>query len=661
MCKDAIFYSGTQLWSYIDNSVTSNTLTFDFYTYQANNQTRLSTPKVKFVIYSKNGNSTSATLSSSELYKYTYNLNNIIVKKLSEHKNKIIEDKKYTDGFCMNLYKNNIYTTIMYNVQLDSPCIRFMIGEKETLILDADKVYIPLIDFVSMYMTLNNTFNAFPMMSYNITYMDFVKKSTTDLIDKINSLEDKISNISMNHNNVIEKTNIEMIQDVNLDNIDIPDEKVQETKSEQQDDFTKFLDEKRDSFELDLPKNDVKKNEPIVAEKPKVEIEHKDLFSNVVLKNDFKNLQVIITNSVNTDLPVDSFVKAVKNFSGIDLYDGIKNIDKYLLNYVVNKNIKFHVNRYIQKKIDFPKNINPIVLDENGDNEDKIEVMYQLILYYIYLSKVKSQLGEKITSAQENKEFLSFSLKTITSAFVFTYLIKVNKNILVGYLNNLYYRIRNNGFFDNFEKEIFEKTRIKIDVDSKYITDQIERIYDKVILVKDKLNIKNFLSKIMKLKYKDFEILNKDEFNPDVLQKICVIENHFMMNKMDQIYDTLKSTNDIPQDILKIYGIGDKKFDNTVLVKYIQNVDKNFKDLEQIRNINTSVRDILNNINIHEYSNKILKALYFWDITKLPSNITYEQFSKIVDNSNLDDSCLISLIMDDKYKIDLDFYNSLNI
>ena len=50
MCKDAISYSATTLWSYWDNRVTSNSLNVDFYTCQTNEQLRLQTPKIKFVI-----------------------------------------------------------------------------------------------------------------------------------------------------------------------------------------------------------------------------------------------------------------------------------------------------------------------------------------------------------------------------------------------------------------------------------------------------------------------------------------------------------------------------------------------------------------------------------------------------------------------------------
>ena len=682
MCKDVYFYSGTQLWTHIDSDVTSNTLSFDFYTYQSNSQSRLSTPKVKFVIYTKNSQSIAATMTVAELYKYIYNVNNVIIKKINEHKTYILKDKKYTDGFLHKLYSNNIYTTIMYNVQLDAPCIRFMIGQKETSILDTDKVYIPLIEFISLFYTLQNTFNTFPTLSYNITYMDFMRKFNEDINDKLISIENKLSKINIRNDEKIETLNCNNILD-DLKQITDKVEKVEESpvieqdkeevknESEVHSDFDDFLKEKPiDTYKLDLPEDKKKLNDVDVEkikDKTVKDVVYNDIFSNIVLKNDFKNLSMIITNSVNTVLPVDSFVNFVYSLTKIDLYKGFTDIDKYALNYIVHKNIKFHVNRYIDKKIDFPKKINPIIINDvewnsysTSQKSDKIEIMYFLILFYIYLSKVKNQLSEKTTSAKDNYEFLSFCLKTITSAFVFTYLIKVDKDILIGYINDLYIRLRNSGFFNNFEEDILKSQNIKIDVDCKYIKDNLSKIYDSVVNFKDKLTIECFFNKIMKLSYKDFKNI-KIAYNSKIIEDICLIESHYLLNKMDKLFDKIKSTKDIPIEILNKYGLENKKFNNEILIKFIKTVDPNFKDIEQIRNINKNVHDILDNILIQNYPTLILRALYFWDVEKLPNNITYDMFSRLIYDSNLDNTSLLSMILDDNYKFDSDFYNSLSL
>ena len=119
MCEDAIYYNGTTLWSHWDNDVTSNTLNFDFFTYQSNSQLKLQQPKFKFVIYSQSSTSSSVTLFNSELYKYYYTLKKKIIDNLNSHVQKIRIDKNYTDGFTFKCKNNNIYTTILYNELLD--------------------------------------------------------------------------------------------------------------------------------------------------------------------------------------------------------------------------------------------------------------------------------------------------------------------------------------------------------------------------------------------------------------------------------------------------------------------------------------------------------------------------------------------------------------
>ena len=134
-----------------------------------------------------------------------------------------------------------------------------------------------------------------------------------------------------------------------------------------------------------------------------------------------------------------------------------------------------------------------------------------------------------------------------------------------------------------------------------------------------------------------------------------------MLNKMDKLFDKIKSTKDIPIEILNKYGLENKKFNNEILIKFIKTVDPNFKDIEQIRNINKNVHDILDNILIQNYPTLILRALYFWDVEKLPNNITYDMFSRLIYDSNLDNTSLLSMILDDNYKFDSDFYNSLSL
>lgn len=696
MCKDAIYYNGTSLWSHWDSRVTSNTFNFEFFTYQTSNQQKLQQPKFKFTIYSQSTTSSSITMYSSELYKYIYNLKSKICNLnkgndniLRTHLTNLSKDKKYTDGFVHTTNsKNNLYTTFIYNELLDSPCIRFMIGEKEKSILDTDKVYVPMIEFYSLILTLDKAFDNYCLMSQNVTLLDYLKKLEDKIDNSINSFHDNINNIKKDSRCV--KEYIETTECIKLDSNDVKkndninheidelsidslDDELGITKTENKVDtvvvkddesddvsnivasdseFDSFLKENRDSYELDLPK-ETKQN----LEKTQKEIILENLFQKKILKNDIKNLDIIIKNCVNSGTPLDSFVNTVFDVCGLDLFNGISNGDKYCLSYVISQNIKYNVGNFISKGKKVPSTINPIIVEDKDKThiQDKIDCMYFLLMSYIYYSKIRTDLSD-IKDENVNKGIVTYCLKTITSPFVFSYMLNINKDILVESVCKLYNDLKYNSFFSEYENDIKLKTGISVDVSSVYLKEQIEKLYDNIQLYKDKLVIKNFFNKnIMMFNYEDLYNI-KETYNLEIVKNIVKLEHY--KDKSDTLKN-VKTTVGIPLNILNKLGISDHKFDNNILIKYIKLNFPEFKDFEQIKNINSSVYDILDNIDIKDYPLNILKALYFWNVDRMPKNITYDDFVKNINNSNLEVSELVSMIYDNRYKEDDDFYKAL--
>lgn len=642
MCEDAIYYNGTTLWSHWDNDVTSNTLNFDFFTYQSNSQLKLQQPKFKFVIYSQSSTSSSVTLFNSELYKYYYTLKKKIIDNLNSHVQKIRIDKNYTDGFTFRTRRNSIYTTVLYDNVLNDNCIRFMIGEKEQSILDTDKIYIPLIEFNSLYLTIYKAFENYCLMSQQVTMLDTFRKYTELFENKIDNLELSIKNIStVNVENTVSK---EIVKEPDV--VDATTTSVtEENRNEEQNSFDTFLTEKRDDFEIDYPAEISEE----AKSKTQKEIVHENFFPCLLLKNDFSNLDKIIYNCVNSKLPLDSFVNTVYTTCNVDLYDNISSKDKYAINYIVYKNIKGKVNDLITKKINLPKSIIPIIIKDDKCNQNKIDCVCFLLMSYIYISKINNDLSG-IDNYQLNKSFVSYCLKTITSPFVFTHILNIKKDVLINCIDRLYTELKNKKFFDKYLADIYEKCKINIDFNNVYLKEKLEEIYDNIQKLKDKLDVSFFFKKISKiLKYDDFDIIKT--YNSDIITKIIDIENNKSVN----------STSDIPIEILQKYNINEHKYNNSILIKYIKSVKPDFKDIEQIKNINVSVKDIINDIDINTYDLNILKALYFWNVNTLPRNITYDGFCKIVNDSSLKENELISMILDDKYKIDNNFYDSIEL
>ena len=651
MCDNAIYYNGTTLWSHWDNDVTSNTLNFDFFTYQTNTQLRLQQPKFKFVIYSQSSTNSNVTLFNSELYKYYYILKKKIIDNLNNHLQNLNTNKKYTDGFTFRTRRNSIYTTILYNNVLNDNCIRFMIGEKEQSILDTDKIYIPLIEFNSLFLTIYKAFENYCVMSQQVTICDMFKKYTENFENKFNDLNLKLDNLDISvepertvntEPKVIEKVNID------LDNIsESINEKTEEKPEEngEQNSFNDFLNENRDSFELDYPQEMSEE----AKSKTQKEIVHENFFPYKLLKDDFSNLDKIIYNCINSKLPLDSFVKIVYDTCNVDLYSDINIKDKYAINYIITKNIKYKINELISKKENLPKSIVPIIIKNNVTTQEKIDCVCFLLMSYVYLSKVNNDLVN-IKDFDLNKSLVSYCLKTITSPFVFTHILDIKKDVLISCIDRLYNELKEKKFFDKYQSDIYNKTKINIDFNSVYLKEKIEDIYNNIQKLKDKLDISNFFKKSSKvIEYSDFD--NIKEYNSNIIVKIIDIEN----NK------DVTSTDDIPNHILKKYGISNIKYDNNILIKFICSKYPDFKDIEQIKNINVSIKDIIKDININDYPLEVLKALYFWNVNSLPKNIKYDEFCKLIDSSNLKENELISMILDDKYKIDNDFYNSIKL
>lgn len=136
---------------------------------------------------------------------------------------------------------------------------------------------------------------------------------------------------------------------------------------------------------------------------------------------------------------------------------------------------------------------------------------------------------------------------------------------------------------------------------------------------------------------------------------------HFMkFGKIGQNIN-LKSYDDVPMNILKVYGIKTLKFDNTIIIEYFKKHHEGFKDFEKIKKINKNVYDIINDIEIMTYDTDVLKALYFWDTERLSRDITLFKFEEIIENCKLEKNQLISLILDPCKHTDNSFYTSFLI
>lgn len=677
-------FFGMRVWSHFDSVVSNNALNLEYFYFLKNKI--ISQPKYKLVISGKSANKDSRiTLDSSNLYKLSYQIKSEILKNIKQDIEKFKTDQKWSHGFCFSsAYNKNLYITIMWNDLSNSPVIRFMIGEKERTILDSDKVYIPLVEFFSFCEILNQSFNNYVNLCSNceltgkIHMMGHIDISDNEVkIDNNPDLDNVgiplISNISSNQtevnsvevirdDDIIDKkpevVKEDLLGDITLDTVkteikkEVVVENTSENDSETQSDFDNFLVNNRDKFELDIPK-DTDEEHHI-----KNELEKPSKFIEKICNNDFTYLEQLMFNTVNQNVPIKTFIDLIKEKCEIDFSAGISKKDFISMNYVTTNALKYNMNQFLEKKCKLPANITPIIVESNDSNLDKIDTMYYLLLFYIYLSKVKVILNEKNNNSIDNKEFFSYALKAITNPLVFSYLPGIQLDVLKSETLKRFNKLVESKFFDKFVESINSNIHVKISIGNDQISENIEKIYNSVIKFKDKLHISNaFDKRYCKLTYDHMDYIE----SIDILAKVIHFDMHFMkFGKIGQNIN-LKSYDDVPMNILKVYGIKTLKFDNTIIIEYFKKHHEGFKDFEKIKKINKNVHDIINDIEIMTYDTEVLKALYFWDTERLSRDITLFKFEEIIKNCKLEKNQLISLILDPCKHTDNSFYTSFLI
>ena len=662
--SDVEFFN-LRVWTYYDAYVSNNLVSIELFNTYSNNN--IGCPRCRFCI----GRNGSVNLDISQLYRFSKMIKSLIINKLNEHKEKINNDKKYTDGFSLEA-KKNIYITYMWSASNNAPCIRIMIGDKVQTVLDSDKVYVPIIEFMSFYEIIEQIFHN----HVNSTFNNYLAYQLKFLNDKQKNFEEMMQNLQISKSqqsiSSVPESVIPVIDNISLDNDpkeptelkeseSKPEEEpvIEEKESEKQNEFDDFLKNNRDSFQIDLGDFKIENVKEEVQKKTEREIENTSKFLNDVLRNDFCNLESIITNCVNSKLPFDSFVKTVELSTGVNLYNGFSNADINSLNYLIARNIKHNVNLYINKKIKLPNATLPILVDNATNTFDTIDIMYQLFLSYVYITKIRTLLKEKVNSDSDNEDFFAYCLKTITSPIVFSFLLKVDREVFKNSIVRIYKNNLDVGFYNNFEEKIKKYKVTSFVLTDEFIQDQALRIYDSAKKMIDKLSIDNFYNnKILILKHSDF--VAHSDLTLESVYNLCELDWCYIYccGKIDNSKLNISSYDNIPLTLLKKYGLEDQKHSNEVLVRYFTINFPEFRDLEQIKKINNNVYDILDDIDIIDYPDNALKALYYWDINKLPKNISYLSFLNIVNNSSLTRNMLITMILNRVSEKDDTFYNS---
>lgn len=683
MCdqSEIVFY-GMSLWSFYDSVISTNSLNFDYYAY--NKDERLASPKFKFGIYGKAAEGSKVNLGSSELYRFTYLIKSKILKVVKSTLDQMKTDQDYSVGCSYNNGKGkNIYVTLMWNSISNDAVVRFMIGEKEKTILESDKVYIPIVEFFSLCEILDQAFKNYITLCSTVVQENSVRR-LYDLIETKQSM--MVSYQESSSHNTNESSNNEPLtltpenllsdsdkSEETTDNKDdqkivelvaeIPKTSEQKENEAGQSDFDSYLKVNRDTMELDMAKS----IDQLVAEESVKDVEAaKNNVEEIIVtskfidkfcQNDFSKLEEILMNGCNEDLPFDSFVNTIKQFTDIDFRDGITDKDYLACNYCIARQVKTRVGLLIEKQINLPSSIAPIVIKNDKRSNDKLDTAYYLLLFYIYMSKVRTALIDKSKNSIDNKDLFTYLLKMVTNPLVFAYVTEVSEAVAKSEIVRRYYQLINNGFFNNFIENIKGKIfGATFNITENEITEAIGKIYLNLNKFGDKLNPSiMFDTSFMKLSYDDFN----NGLSIDNLKKVIHLDSSlFKFKKINLNELSINSTDDLPVWILNKFDIKTAKFDTSIIQKYFRDNYKDSKQLEHISKINKNVYDILDELDLTEFDAKALRALYFWDTETLPKTLTYLQFKKMIDSSSLDVNHLISMIVKREKVTDPNFFSS---
>jgi len=653
-----------KLWEYTDSQITSNILNVS--TYFTNDSYNFSYVKLQFNIVNRKANiHTNFSLTHQYVVWYLAQFTPIY-NKLDGIKTKIDE----TNGavsFKINDFRK-LVTTVLNRVECGGLCFRLAIGENDRDISEADVIYVPYLDYISLIKVLTNFRDSYCQIVSNVSNVIMLDQLNNN-IDKLNT---KLTDYYIHH--ITEKTSsstdVETTHEpknkeneIEID-LSIDNNNKEKPKDSLQGDLDNFIDEKIDTFDLGIDRNSITVN----VEQASI---IKKEFTKEFLKNDILNLEMYLFNCVNDVLPFKKLCDSITEKIGNSLVKA-SNSEMCGILYGTTIYLKENLNKHLNLKVPLPSSVPAIIYDCQEPSPTSLEVMYDLYLYLVYYSQLKTFLKEKEKNTVANKELLSFILKTLAYPLIFSYIKKIPKNLLIAEVVKRYHMYLSQKVFENSDKKIFETYGVIPTISPLVINAEVSRVYDLFIQNYDKFLVEAILKKLKETKLVsiDYEFFKKYNLTSEQMLKIISLELNFKKNKKVNFEELnasfgLKDFSDIPKDIISIFNIVDEKFDNTNLIRYVNQTFKDDKNvntyIEICKLVNKSYYDLKGkNVDLSVLPEQVLKAIWLWDLEKDKKiSLNYNYYIETINGSQLDKSMILSLLMNLSEKKDSDFVESL--
>lgn len=663
-----------KMWEHFDGQITSNTLTISLYVRK--DDFGLSSPRLQINIGNrKTRSNTNFSMDFQKVHQYVKKYKKVMEKK-SEVIKALADSPDANVSFVVQDYRR-MTTTILNKNEYGGCCVKISISEQVTSKVDTVSVYVSYCDYCSLIHLLATYQNTYFQTVNSVHLYGMVR----ELNNSISSLNGKMSDLSFKIPDRTFTASSPSIPEEEI-SIDIgisepgateevdeitpqPEAKEVVIEEELRNDLSEYLGKERDSVDLDI-------DDLTVSKQKKESVLNSDLIEKC-LKNDVLNLEMYLFNCINDPNPFQKLTNWFKENSN----EYLKNISEEETNsiqYMVSLYLKNYLNLHLNEKKGLPSSVPPIIFSNADCGQSELSFMYDLFLLLIYYNQIKIQIKEKENNTVENKELICFILKTLTTPLIFSFMKNISKEILTSEMVRRFNVYKEKDVFTNLQEKIYEKYKIKPDVADAIIQQESSRIYDNVTLKLDELTIEKMFPKFKKngLTQLDHNVFKKNKFTEEQMLKLIVLDLNFKKNgkvdikEIETTFD-IKSFDDLPENVISFYNIGNKKFNNENLVRFVKQTfekDPNLEKYLEICNlINSSYFDLKGKeVNLTLLPDEILKAIFLWD-AEADSKITinYNYYIEKIQQSSLDKSMLLSMLQDLSERKETDFLKSLQI
>ena len=666
--SDAKYYN-TALWKHPDKQITTNMLSLT--SVFSKDAYGISPTRIQFSLNNyKSGIFNQLSFSHVEVYKLL-NETTKRTNKIKDIYKRIQEDSNYSEGFKIATPKKNLHLHFVHRIEYGGPCVRLAISTKEDSFDDSERFYMDLFAYLSLEKILygvRDNYIGLSTTSTIVAYLESVKETTDNLRDRLTNFCLEVEESKLRGQAIAPPSNTTIHeQKTELDSPEI-EALSDDIDFSVQKDVVDFVNENKKDMVLpvtsdELAGYDVEINKQVIPKR----------FTSEFLKNDVKNLEMFVLNSVNEKLPIMKFSESVCKSLGMTspecLFSGCDSKDINAVSYFTTLLLKHCIGKHLSQKAALPLSTSPILFKPGAVSDEIYDIVFDLYLYFVYYTKVRDQLREKDSNTTNNKELISFCLKTILSPLVFSYIESMDKNVLISTVVSRYEEYQKAGVFEKLENECQNTYKFIPTVSATIIEEEISRSYDILKANLNKYNppsvFKSFEgSGFLTLKYEDFQNHSMDS---EQIIKLIILEFDYCKYKkvdFDRIEEKykIKDFSDIPKEILENYKLKESKFDTTNLTRFLSDNCKDDKQLpvylDLAKKMNSSIVDIIDvKVDYTYFSEPALKAFVLWDVDTSPKiTNNYMHYLKIIDETSLDKSMLISLIANPS-KEESDFMN----